>query len=65
VKVALSFERELMILRAQLIKEPDSEKIKSSFKEKTLKLIPISEQIDKTVNKGKKLDNFQNRLGSK
>jgi hypothetical protein len=48
---------------AQLIKERDSEKIKSWLKEKTLELMPTSEQIDEAVNKGKtKLDNLRNRL---
>jgi hypothetical protein len=48
---------------AQLIKERDSEKIKTWLKEKTLELIPTSEQIDEAVDKGKrKLDKFRNRL---
>ena len=48
---------------AQLIKERDSEKIKTWLKEKTLELIPTSEQIDEAVDKGqKRLDKFRNRL---
>ena len=48
---------------AQLIKERDSEKIKTWLKEKTLELIPTSEQVDEAVDKGKKtLDKFRNRL---
>jgi predicted small secreted protein len=48
---------------AKLIKERDSEKIKTWLKEKILELIPTSEQIDESVDKGKKtLDKFRNRL---
>ncbi len=48
---------------AQLIKERDSEKIKTWFNEKTLELIPTSEQIDEAVDKGKKmLDKYRNKL---
>jgi len=51
---------------AQLIKERNSEKIKTWLKQKTLELIPTSEQIDNVVRDGKKkLDKVRNRLKSK
>ena len=51
---------------AKLIKERDSEKIKTWLKEKTLELIPTSEQIDEAVGKGKeKIDNIRERLRKK
>jgi polyhydroxyalkanoate synthesis regulator phasin len=51
---------------AKLIKERDSEKIKTWLKEKTLELIPTSEQIDEAVDKGKeKIDNIRKRLRNK
>lgn len=51
---------------AKLIKERDSEKIKTWLKEKTLELIPTSEQIDEVVDKGKeKIDNIRKRLRNK
>ncbi len=48
---------------AQLIKERDSDKIKSWLKEKALELIPTTEQIDNVVDKvKKKLDGLRDRL---
>jgi len=51
---------------AKLIKERDLEKIKTWLKEKTLELIPTSEQIDEAVDKGKeKINNIRKRLRNK
>jgi hypothetical protein len=50
---------------AQLIRERDSQKIKSWLKQKTLELLPTSEQIDNTVDKAKKrLDRIRDRLNN-
>lgn len=50
---------------AQLIRERDSRNIKSWLKQKTLALLPTPEQIDNTVEKGKKrLDRIRDRLNN-
>jgi hypothetical protein len=51
---------------AQIIKERDTDKIKTWLKEKTLELTPTTKQIDEAVDKGKKkLDKFRDRLRTK
>ena len=48
---------------AQLIRERDSKKIKAWLKQKTLELLPTSEQIDNAVDKTKgRLDRIRSRL---
>jgi hypothetical protein len=48
---------------AQLIKNRDSEKLKSWIKEKVLEVLPTSEQVDVAIDKGKKnLEKLRNRL---
>lgn len=50
---------------AQLLKERDSEKIKTWLKQKTLEVIPSSEQVDNVIEKGKnKLNRFRDRVGN-